>query len=167
MKIEKLFAGLNVSGLGLSAQRKRMNAIANNIANAETTRTEDGAPYRRKTVSIETAANQSFVETFQGKYSSIPLMGSDQSHMEAPGFPFREVEDLPGAVAAEEGEDTSDFKVVYDPTHPDADDTGYVKMPNVNIVTEMVDMMSASRAYEANITVINAQKQMAKDSLEI
>jgi len=65
-----------------------------------------------------------------------------------------------------EAEDMSDFKLIHNPTHPDADENGYVKMPNVNIVTEMVDMMSASRAYEANITVINAQKEMAQESPE-
>lgn len=151
MKIDKLFAGLNVSALGLSAQRQRMNAIANNIANAETTRTEDGGPYRRKVVTVESASQISFAEAMQGL-----RFGS-----------FSETEELPGSVEARVGEDMSDFKLIHDPTHPDADEEGYVRMPNVNVVTEMVDMMSASRAYEANVTVINAQKQMAKDSLEI
>ncbi len=167
MKIEKLFAGLNISALGLTAQRRRMNAIANNIANADTTRTEDGTPYRRKMIAVEGVAGRSFAETFQGKFSSIPLMTTDGTHLEQPGFQFRDIEETPGSVEAQEAEDMSDFKLIHDPTHPDADENGYVEMPNVNIVTEMVDMMSASRAYEANITVINAQKQMAKDSLEI
>lgn len=167
MKVDKLFSGLNVSALGLSAQRKRMNAIANNIANAETTRTEDGTPYRRKIVSMQSAGNQSFVNAFEAQTSAIPLDVTESGHLPTGQFQFREVESLPGGVEANEVEDSSDFKLIHDPTHPDADENGYVKMPNVNIVTEMVDMMSASRAYEANITVINAQKQMAKDSLEI
>lgn len=167
MKIDKLFAGLNVSALGLSAQRKRMNAIASNIANAETTRTEDGTPYRRKVVSMQTASTQTFAEAYQGRMQSIPLESTDGSHFTPEFTQFREIESLPGSVEAHESEDSSDFKLIYDPTHPDADENGYVQMPNVNIVTEMVDMMSASRAYEANITVINAQKTMAKDSLEI
>lgn len=167
MKVDKLFTGLNVSALGLSAQRKRMNAIANNIANAETTRTEDGTPYRRKMVSMQSVTGQSLVDSFQGRTAAIPLDLRNDEHIEAGGFQFREVENLPGSVETNEAEDQSDFKLVHDPTHPDADENGYVKMPNVNIVTEMVDMMSASRAYEANITVINAQKTMAKDSLEI
>ena len=167
MNVDKLFAALNVSALGLSAQRKRMNAIANNIANAETTRTEDGSPYRRKMVSMQSASNQSFADAFEGQTATIPLDVTGGGHLSAGGFQFREIENLPGSVEANESEDTSDFKLIHDPTHPDADENGYVKMPNVNIVTEMVDMMSASRAYEANITVINAQKQMAKDSLEI
>ncbi len=165
MKVEKLFAGLNVSAQGLSAQRKRMNAIANNIANAETTRTEDGTPYRRKMVTVESASGQPFTDTFHK--TGLQLDTTNASHLSPGGFQFRAEGNLPGSVEAAEAEDSSDFKLIHDPTHPDADENGYVKMPNVNIITEMVDMMSASRAYEANITVINAQKQMAKDSLEI
>jgi flagellar basal-body rod protein FlgC len=160
MNIDKLFSGLNVSALGLSAQRKRMNAIANNIANAETTRTEGGGPYRRKAVSIESASSTSFAEA----------LGESSGTSRGGAFPFGisgYAEELPGGVMAREEEDMSGFKLIHDPTHPDADENGYVKMPNVNVVTEMVDMMSASRAYEANVTAINAQKQMAKDSLEI
>ena len=167
MKVDQLFTGLNVSALGLSAQRKRMNAIANNIANAETTRTEDGTPYRRKMVAMQSASNQSFVEAFHGQATTLQLDMTGEAHMEPGPVQFRTLESLPGSVEANESEDMSDFKLIHDPTHPDADENGYVKMPNVNIVTEMVDMMSASRAYEANITVINAQKLMAKDSLEI
>jgi flagellar basal-body rod protein FlgC len=165
MKVEKLFSGLNLSARGLSAQRKRMNAIANNIANAETTRTEDGTPYRRKVVSMQSTAAPTFVESLQN--SAVSLMATDAHHLPQPGVTFRDVDEEPGTVDANESEDMSDFKLMHDPTHPDADEDGYVKMPNVNIVTEMVDMMSASRAYESNVTVINAQKQMAKDSLEI
>jgi flagellar basal-body rod protein FlgC len=167
MNVEKLFSGMNVSALGLSAQRKRMNAIANNIANAETTRTEDGTPYRRKIVSMQLASDRTFVDTFREVGPSVGIEKTDDNHMVGDGFQFREIEELPGSLDANESSDMSDFKLIHDPSHPDADENGYVKMPNVNIVTEMVDMMSASRAYEANITVINAQKQMAKDSLEI
>ncbi|MBI5474622.1 MAG: flagellar basal body rod protein FlgC [Ignavibacteriae bacterium] len=166
MKIDKLFSGLKISSLGLSAQRKRMNAIANNIANAETTRTENGTPYRRKVVSVQQASSETFVEMFN-KETAVRIESTSASHFSPAGAPFTESDELPGSVEAAEQEDMSDFKLVHDPTHPDADENGYVKMPNVNMVTEMVDMMSASRAYEANITAINAQKQMAKDSLEI
>jgi flagellar basal-body rod protein FlgC len=167
MKVDKLFTGLNLSAQALSAQRKRMNAIANNIANAETTRTEDGTPYRRKIVSMQADSVSTFGETYQSAPSGIQLDTTSDGHLQPDGFPFRAPENPVGSVEANESEDDSDFKLIHDPSHPDADENGYVKMPNVNIVTEMVDMMSASRAYEANITVINAQKQMAKDSLEI
>jgi flagellar basal-body rod protein FlgC len=153
MKIEKFFSALNVSARGMSAQRARMNAVANNIANAETTRTEDGTPYRRKIVTMQSTAAQSFNDSLQAQGFSFGIGDAERGE--------------PGTVEATESVDMSDFKMIHDPTHPDADENGYVKMPNINIVTEMVDMMSASRAYEANVTVINAQKQMAKDSLEI
>ncbi len=166
MKIEKLFAGLTISAWGMSAQRKRMNAIANNIANAETTRTEDGTPYRRKIVRMQSAEEQSF-EAAVAHSSGLRMEATQPGHFTGGEASFREVQTLPGSVEAQEAEDTSDFKLVHDPHHPDADENGYVKMPNVNIVTEMVDMMSASRAYEANITVLNAHKAMAKDTLEI
>ncbi len=167
MKIDKLFAAMNVSALGLTAQRKRMNAIANNIANAETTRTEDGTPYRRKVVSIQANQGQTFSDTLQGAGVSVPMSVTSGSHLSGSTWQFREKDSLPGSVDAMEQQDMSDYKIIHDPAHPDADENGYVKMPNVNIITEMVDMMSASRVFEANITVINAQKQMAKDSLEI
>lgn len=166
MKIERLFAALNISAWGMSAQRKRMNAIATNIANAETTRTEDGLPYRRKVVSMHSASQMDFETIVSQKAASVNLEATQPGHFGG-DVSFRNVQSLPGAVEAQESEDASDFKLVHDPAHPDADENGYVRMPNVNIVTEMVDMMSASRAYEANITVLNAQKQMAKDALEI
>ena len=166
MKIDRLFAGLNISALGMSAQRKRMNAIANNIANAETTRTEDGGPYRRKIVSMQ-AASQQFDAVVTRRVTGVSMEATQPGHLTGGEVHFHEAQALPGSVEVQEGEDMSDFKLVHDPTHPDADENGYVKMPNVNIVTEMVDMMSASRAYEANITVLNAQKQIAKDALEI
>lgn len=167
MKIEKLYAGFNISAMGLSAQRKRMNAIANNIANAETTRTEDGMPYRRKVISMQSATTQTFETAVTQQATAVRLEVTQRGHFSGSEVGFRELTSLPGSVEAQEGEDMSDFKLVHDPTHPDADEQGYVKMPNVNIVTEMVDMMSASRAYEANITVLNAQKAIAKDTLEI
>jgi flagellar basal-body rod protein FlgC len=166
MKIDRLFSGLNISALGLTAQRKRMNAIADNIANAETTRTEDGTPYRRKIVSVQSASSAP-VTTFVREQSGVTLQTTAGAHIAPDGFQFSATEEMPSSVEATQSEDMSDFKLIHDPSHPDADENGYVKMPNVNIVTEMVDMMSASRAYEANITVINAHKQMAKDSLEI
>ncbi len=166
MRIEKLFAGLTISALGMSAQRKRMNAIANNIANAETTRTEDGTPYRRKVVSMQSGEAQTF-ETAIAHSFDIRMDATQPGHFAGADATFHDVQTLPGSVEARETKDPSDFKLVHDPTHPDADENGYVKLPNVNIVTEMVDMMSASRAYEANITVLNAQKAMAKDTLEI
>ncbi len=165
MRIERLFAGLNISAMGLSAQRKRMNAIASNMANAETTRTEDGEPYRRKIVSLNTAPGTSFGSVLEA--TGERLATTDTRHF-AVGFEqVGSSDNVPGGVEAKESSDPSPFRVVYDPSHPDADKDGYVKMPNVNVVTEMVDMISASRAYEANVTSVNSMKQISKDALEI
>jgi flagellar basal-body rod protein FlgC len=165
MKIDSLFAGLNISSKGLSAQRKRMNAIASNVANAETTRTEDGTPYRRKVVLLTSHAQQSFSTMLQS--SGMKMAATNGAHFTDAGTETTMATGTGESVAAEETTDNSEFKSVYDPSHPDADESGYVKMPNVNVVTEMVDMVSASRSYEANVTAVNAAKTMAKDTLEI
>ncbi len=141
------FNAIDVSASGLTAQRLRMDVIAQNIANASTTRGENGLPYRRKEVIFEERAKAPFSQyltaesrrLFQGKGVRVT-----------------------GIV-----EDMTPFKKVYDPGHPDADAEGYVQMPNVDIVTEMVNMISATRSYEANVTSINATKSMAMKALEI
>ena len=166
MKIDKFFAGFNISAMGLTAQRKRMNAIASNMANAETTKTEDGGPYRRKIVTVKAGAQQSFSSDMSSM--NVELATTNEQHMS--GFsesPAAEATTTGGSVQSTEVTDNSPFKIIYDPGHPDADKSGYVKMPNVNIVTEMVDMISATRSYEANVTAIDGAKTMAKDALEI
>ncbi len=165
MKIGDMFSGLNISASGLSAQRKRMNAIASNVANAETTRTEDGGPYRRKIVVLHSESEGMFARIMKGVGSR--LTATNESHFTDTEAETSVPEGSAESVTATETEDSSPFRMVYDPNHPDADETGYVKMPNVNVVTEMVDMISASRSYEANVTAVNAAKTMAKDSLEI
>jgi flagellar basal-body rod protein FlgC len=165
MKIGKLLSGLDLSALGMRAQRKKMNAIAENIANSETTRTEQGGPYRRKVVHFKAGAQQTFAKMLA--WSGERLDTTNIRHFEMGDAAFTDSERLPGSVEAEQEEDQSQFKMVHDPSHPDADENGYVRLPNVNIVTEMVDMIAASRSYEANVTAINAAKALAKDSLEI
>ncbi|HHY64131.1 MAG TPA: flagellar basal body rod protein FlgC [Clostridiaceae bacterium] len=144
-----LFNSFNISASALTAQRLRMDVIAQNIANVNTTRTENGTPYRRKTV------------VFQEKEADIPFSRhlSEQSRQRylAGG----------GVRVTAIVEDPSPFREVYDPSHPDADENGIVRMPNVEIVTEMVNMISATRAYEANVTALNASKSMASKALEI
>ncbi len=133
-----LFHSFDISASGLTAQRLRMDTIANNLANVNTTRTERGGPYRRQMPVFQ--ARDSFAQTVAG---------------------------LGGVRVIQIAEDTDPPRLVYDPAHPDADVNGYVHMPNVNVVTEMVDMISASRAYEANIAAMNAAKSMAMKALEI
>jgi flagellar basal-body rod protein FlgC len=164
MKIDKLFAGLNISAQGLTAQRKRMNAIASNMANVETTKTDNGQPYRRKIVTQKACAQQTFSRVLQ---SSNSMLATTNANHIATGEEGTAQEVIPGGVVSKDAEDQSPFKMVYDPSHPDANENGYVQMPNVNIVTEMTDMVTASRAYEANVTAANAAKSIAKDALEI
>ena len=144
-----IFNSFNISASALSAQRLRMDVISQNIANVNTTRTAEGMPYRRKTV------------VFQEKEAEIPFSQylSEQSRERF----------LTGSGVRVTGivEDPTPFKDVYDPGHPDADENGIVRMPNVEVVTEMVNMISATRAYEANVTALNASKSMALKALEI
>ncbi len=158
MNIESFFTGLNVSANGMSAQRKKMNAIASNIANAETTRTEEGGPYARKMVLMKEQSEGTFSKMLNSEAFNLGVANKYNLGTAELGIT---------GVVAEEKTDSTPFKMVYDPSHPDANEDGYVEMPNVNVVNEMVDMISATRSYEANVTAINASKQMAKDSLEI
>jgi len=136
---------LNISGSALTAQKLRMDAISSNIANANTTRTEEGGPYKRKLVVFQPAGGQSF----SGLLNSL---GQTK---------------LSGVKVSAIIEDKNALKAVYGPDDPDADADGYVMMPDIDTVEEMVDMMSASRSFEANVTVFNAVKMMASKALEI
>ena len=136
----------DISGYGLSAQRFRMNVISSNIANAQTTRTKNGLPYKRQVaVFKEAQGDNSFKSVLENKRKK------DTGGVEVVGIV----------------EDKSDFKLRYDPGHPDADENGYVKMPNVELITEMVDMITAQRAYEANATAINTSKAMLQNGIDI
>jgi len=138
---------LNISGSGLTAQRLRMDVISENIANIDTTRTESGDPYRRKMVVLSSTASNSFKDMMVKNLSDYEITG--------------------GVEVSDIVEDQSEFKLAYNPEHPDADENGYVKMPNVDSLKETVDMMEAYRAYQANVTALNTTKQMAVKALEI
>ncbi len=142
-----ILTSLGISGSALTAQRVRMDVISNNIANAETTRTADGKPYRRQDVVF------------------TPIDDPTASPIASRFDPTRPTEE--GVQVATILQDAAPPRMVYDPGHPDADANGYVAYPNVDIVTEMTDMISATRAYEANVTAINAAKNMATKALEI
>jgi len=142
-----IFKSMNVSASGLTAERLRMDVISENIANASVTRTLAGTPYRRKMVVFQEQNGNSF-QTLLDQARGINTTGDGV--------------EVGGIV-----EDQSDFKRIYNPEHPDADDEGYVLMPNVDVVTEMINLMTASRAYEANITALNSAKSMAMKALEI
>lgn len=143
-----MFSAFNVNASGMTAQRYRMDIISENVANANTTRTEDGTPYRRKIVTFTEKGNQTTFSKVLG-HASAGYTGS-------------------GVKVSRVYEDTkTEMNKVYDPSHPDADENGYVTYPNVNIVTEMTNLIDASRAYEANATAFNASKSMALKGLEM
>ncbi len=142
-----LFRSMEISASGLTAQSLRMDVIAQNVANAETTRTAEGKPYQRQTVVLSQQA-PSFASTLAKINGSQPA-------------------DATGVVVQAVVPDETPFQQIFDPSHPDADASGYVRMPNVDIARENVDMIAASRAYEANITVMNTTKQMTLKALEM
>ncbi|SHN16131.1 flagellar basal body rod protein FlgC [Gracilibacillus kekensis] len=147
-----IFSGINTSASGLTAQRLRMDTISSNIANMDSTRAtinEDGEyePYRRK-IAVFSPKDQSF--------SSILQRTTHRGQDEGSGVKVSEI-----------AEDEEPFKLVFNPNHPDANEDGYVEMPNVDPLKEMVDMMSATRSYEANVTSLNATKTMLMKALEI
>ena len=137
---------LHTSASGLSAQRLRMNLISSNLANVNTTRTEDGGPYRRKDAVFEAKASQpDFRQQLEKRL--------DEANV---GVEVTEIRD-----------DERPPILKFDPNHPDADGEGFVALPNINVVEEMVNMISATRSYEANVTAIRATKEMASDALDI
>lgn len=138
---------LNISASGMSAQKLRLDVAADNIANQETTRTEAGGPYRRKMVVLQAAEENGFRNALDGAFVS----GAQPA----------------GVRAVQIAEDATQLNPVYDPSHPDADENGYVQMPNVDLVKETIDSMSATRSYDANITAFNAMKLMMQKALEI
>ncbi len=167
-KISGLFAAMKISATGLAAQRRKMNAIAENIANSSTTRTVEGGPYRRKIMRFfELTKNASFKSVLSDRKNTIELSISNKRHLrDNSGIEVTTSQKFSG-VGTQIDVDNASPVVVYDPVHPDADENGYVKLPNIQIVIEMVDMITATRAYEANITAIKAAKAMAMKALEI
>jgi flagellar basal-body rod protein FlgC len=132
-----LFDAIDVAGSGLAAERLRMDVTAENLANAQTTKGADGQPYRRKSVTLQ----------------------------EAPGASFDEV--LGGVEATAIVQDPRPGRRIYDPANPDADGQGYVTLPNVDSVTEMVDLITASRGYDANVQALNAATQMFQKAIDL
>jgi flagellar basal-body rod protein FlgC len=163
---KSLFHSINISAQGLSVQRTRMNVVSENIANVNTTRTENGEPYRRKLVQIaEGGTGEKFADVFQ--QTRIQMTGNHPSHR--PTVPFRSTEERPefGVHVSNIVTDPAEFKVIYDPAHPDANEDGYVKMPNINYVQEMIDLITATRSFEANVTALNSAKEMIRAALRI
>ncbi len=161
-----IFDTMSISASGLSAQRRKLNAIASNIANADTTRTDEGGPYKRKRVLMMEAPQPSrFTTILQEQREKLTL--TNPGHL--PASDARSFSELlgSGVDTQEVREEPVEPRLVYDPAHPDARDDGYVVYPDINIVTEMVDMIAASRAYEANTTTLDTSKNMFTRALDI
>ncbi len=144
---------IDVSASGLTAQRLRMDTIANNMANVETTRNADGlGPYKRQVVVFKARESEYPRSTFQGMLEKQYIVSGGGVSVKA----IRELD-----------ESKAPFRILYEPGHPDADENGYVRYPNVNVVEEMINMISSTKAYEANAKVIEASKNMALRALDI
>jgi flagellar basal-body rod protein FlgC len=162
----QIFDTLDISATGLSAQRRKLTSIASNIANVDTTRTDEGGPYkRRRIVMLEAPKLTKFSTMLEERKSR--LLRSESKHMPEDEPRPGEIFTGSGVMTQEIREEPVKPRLVYDPNHPDAREDGYVVYPDINVVTEMVDMIAASRAYEANATVLSAAKDMVNRSLEI
>lgn len=146
---------LRISGSALAAQRLRMNTISNNLANAQTTQTVNGQPFKRQLVSFRPMFQNTLLDRLKMAQSHQGHMGSGLA------------ENGGGVMVNRIAEDSREGRQVYEPSHPDADEQGYVTYPNINVIEEMADMMSASRAYEASVSAFQAAKTMALKALEI
>jgi flagellar basal-body rod protein FlgC len=184
--VRPMFRSLAIAASGLSAQRQRLETIASNLANAETTRGADGAPYKRKVAVMQAASaeTQLFgattpagvagtvsnpVPPFGNAAFQVPALaavqGGDSGAIQVPLLGGDD--GLHGVRVAGVTEDQTEGPLVYDPGHPDADQNGYVRYPNVRVTDEMIDMLDARRIYEANATVFQSAKAMLKKALEI
>lgn len=147
-------SSFNISGSGMTAERFRMDVVAENIANIHTTRTPgNGGPYRRKLTVFQ---ERSYSNSFKGVLETA--MNNRLRSTDSPGLGVRVTQVI---------EDQTELTPSYDPSHPDADENGYVMLPNVDLIKETVDAMSATRAYEANVTAFNALKAMAQKAMEV
>jgi len=138
-----VFSSMQINASGLTVERLKMDLISTNIANINTTRTDEGGPYRRKTLLFEENLNlerSRLTNKIENKSQGVRVVGIEEDE---------------------------DFKIIYEPDHPDADEDGYVNMPNVNMVDEMIALINTQRTYEANVTALNASKGILKKALEI
>ena len=168
-------SSMKISASALTATRLRMDVIAENVANINTTRTESGDPFRRKFVVYqarepqreELTFDRAFIRAQDHRDNVFERARSGDAPTPSTPYPATESRAGHGVRVVRIAEDMSEFRFDYNPSHPDADENGFVRMPNIEVVQEMVDMMAAFRAYEANITALNTFKDMAMRTLEI
>lgn len=168
MGMMDMFSGLSISASALRAQRIRQNVISSNLANAETTRTKEGGPYKRQFVVLrENPADPE--KRFVFGPDKMKGFTTHDNHIPIPdpGLPLGKDHVGSGVEVASIEQDSTPPKLVYDPSHPDANSEGYVALPNVNVVQEMTDMITATRSYEASVTAMNSTKAMLMKALDI
>jgi flagellar basal-body rod protein FlgC len=159
---ENIFSTFDISGQGMSVQRMRLSAVSRNIANVNTTKSTDGRPYQREVVVVRPIKANPFDSELDGQIEMYRTDGNHSSNLNsATNSPDNKILD------ARTVRDATPPRLVYDPHHPDANPEGYVEMPNINIVTEMVEMITAQRSFEANTGVVESAKNLARYSLEI
>ncbi len=168
MSMIGMFSGLSISASGLRAQRIRQNLISSNLANAETTRTKEGGPYKRQ-VAVLKEDPMDPEKRFVFGPDKMQGFTTKENHIAIPnpGLPLGKDQVGSGVEVVSIEQDQSPPRLVYDPSHPDADAQGYVAMPNINVVQEMTDMITATRSYEASVTAMNSTKSMLMKALEI
>ena len=145
---------ISIIGSGLTAQHLRLDVISENVTNIQTTRTEEGGPYRRKVVVFEAMEGRESFRNVMARAMTGLVSNAGQ-------------ENTAGVRVVEIADDPSDFKLKYDPTDPDANEDGYVELPNVDLVKEITDAMAASQSYSANVTTFNVLKSVISSGLEI
>jgi flagellar basal-body rod protein FlgC len=164
--MSNLFSSLKISGSGLSVFRRKMNIAAENLANAETTKTAAGTPYQKKTLQISAKPTaEPFAQKLQA--ARVELSQTNSQHLPQNAASANKAENIAQATSKEYVDRNEQPRMVYDPSHPDADADGFVAMPNVDPLIEMVEMMTASRAYEANLSALQTIKAMTNKALEI
>ncbi|ANE32739.1 flagellar basal body rod protein FlgC [Campylobacter hyointestinalis] len=154
----------DISGYGLSAQRFRMNVISSNIANANTTRTAEGGPYRRREVIFKAI---DFDKQLNNTINSKNDLLQNENPLDDPDAPDFPKPALMSVIVDKVVRDDKDFKLKFDPNHPDADAKGYIMLPNINPVIEMADLIEATRAYQANVSAFQSAKTIANSAIDM
>ena len=157
-------SSFDISGYGLSAQRTRMNIISSNIANANTTRTADGGPYRRREVVFKEI---SFDDELNKAISDKLHLLKDENYIDDPLQKEYPTPALSTVVVDKIVRDDTPFRLQFDPENPDADENGYIKLPNINPVIEMADLIEATRAYQANVAAFQSTKSIAQSAIDM
>ena len=162
--MSNFLSSFDISGYGLSAQRVRVNAISSNIANAQTTRTDEGGPYRRKEVVFK-AIN--FNEKFNNAINGMTTSAKYEDPLNEGQFGKKVNPAIMSVVVDKISRDDSEPKLKFDPKHPDADANGYVAYPNINPVVEMADLVEATRSYQANVAAFESSKNIANSAISL